>query len=135
MPGQAISSASLRSAGVGAIAAPASATRASRSTTSSASAARQAPSSTPGGLHSTGTKSAATTRRTTAQPYPAPGAVSVVGQHHAGGGGDALQVASRALGLGIAGDQIPETGAVTGDDQVGQLVQEHVVDHPVGHLL
>src|SRR5690242_8812326 len=128
MPGQAISWASFRSSAVAAMAASACESRASRSTTSSASAARQAFSSTPGGLHRTGTSSTATTRRTT-------GPRLVVREDQAGGGGDALEVAAGTFGLGVAVDQLPEARAVTGHDQVGQLVQQHVVDHPVGHLL
>jgi pimeloyl-ACP methyl ester carboxylesterase len=36
------------------------------------------------------------------------------------------------LGAGVAGDQLPEAGGVGRLDQVGHLVDDDVIDHPVG---
>lgn len=36
------------------------------------------------------------------------------------------------LSPGVAADDFPETGGVRGLDQVGELVDDHVIDHPVG---
>src|SRR5690606_31766326 len=49
------------------------------------------------------------------------------------GGGDALQVAAGAVGLRVLADEFPEVGAVPGDEQVHEFVDEDVVDDPGGH--
>src|SRR5690606_4505790 len=46
------------------------------------------------------------------------------------GGGDALQVAAGAVGLRVLADEFPEVGAVPGDEQVHEFVDEDVVDDP-----
>ena len=46
----------------------------------------------------------------------------------------ALQVAHRPLGARVAVHPRPEPRVVAGFEQVGQLVHEHVVDHPAGRV-
>ncbi len=64
------------------------------------------------------------------------GAVRRVGlDAELGGGGDALEEALGPLGLGVAVDPRPELRGVAGLDEVGELVDEHVVDDPRRHAL
>ena len=59
-----------------------------------------------------------------------------VGAHQAqpGGGRQTLQVAHRPVGARIAAHPRPEPLVVTGLQQVRQLVDQHVVDHPAGRV-
>ena len=50
-------------------------------------------------------------------------------------GGVAVEPGLRLLGPRVTGDQRPEARVVAGLEQVGELVDEHVVDHPAGHVL
>src|SRR2546430_358170 len=125
VPGQTSASARARSAGNTATAGVTSASVASRSTTSSASARRHASGSTPGWLQDGTVNGTTTTRRVTP---------SILVERLAAGRGDPLQAAARPFGPRVPGDQGPEPRAVAGHHEVDQLVQQHVVDHPVGHV-
>ena len=65
-----------------------------------------------------------------AQSTSSPGGGSTLG-----GGRPAEQVALGPLGLRVAVDPGPERRVVAGLEQVGELVDEHVVDHPRRHPL
>src|SRR5262249_35270097 len=95
---------------------------------------RNACGSTPGGAAASSPARTATKRDVTRySPQRASRRGLFLGQREARRRGDTLQVAARALGLGVAVDPLPERRAVAGLEQVGQLVQQDVVDDPGGH--
>ena len=61
--------------------------------------------------------------------------VDARGRLEPGGRGVALEVALRLVRAGVAVDPRPERRRVARLQQVGQLVDQHVVDDPAGHLL
>ena len=51
------------------------------------------------------------------------------------GEGDAFQKSSRPVGEGISAAQLPEFRAVVGDEEMGQFVNDDVIDDVVGKVL
>lgn len=59
--------------------------------------------------------------------------VGAVRQRQLGGGGHALEIPACPVSLWVAPDQVPERGRMSWLDQVCDLVDQHIVDHPGGH--